>query len=159
MVDIRLFGVNCARSGHSQGLPPSSSTASPFWDDRHFRRANPRQIQTTATSRSSWTPTKVPSFTMTIHSSCLSARKRGCGLWFVGNHTRQGEVTRRKAGSRSWRTSASKASQDSVQAKCDMDHATSFGVFNSLVPANSPAPTNVTARAFPFREPNSTKSS
>jgi hypothetical protein len=117
MVDIRLFGVNCARSGHSQGLPPSSSTASPSWDDRRARPANPGHIQATATARSPWTPTKVPSFMMTIHSSCSSARERGCGLWFVGNHTRQGEVTRRKAGSRSWRTSASKASQDSVQAK------------------------------------------
>jgi hypothetical protein len=51
------------------------------------------------------------------------------------------------------------ASQDLARANCDGDHAASFDVFYSLVPVNSPAPTNVPTLVFPFRKPNSTKSS
>jgi hypothetical protein len=46
-----------------------------------------------------------------------------------------------------------------TRANCDADHAGSFDVFDSPVPNNSIAPANLTARVFPFRESNSTKSS
>jgi len=55
------------------------------------------------------------------------------------------------------RTAISSASQDVVRASYDVDHAASFDVFHSPVPDNSPAPTSVTARVFPFHEMDSPK--